>query len=73
MTLRTLTLIAVAAGSLISPVQAGESVSLTPPLYREQARGTAAVRPVSELVTTPRLVPAAPASRRIVATRASAE
>ena len=73
MTLRTIALIAVAAGSMIGPALAGESVSLTPPLYREQARPTAALRPASELVTTPRLVPAAPASRRIVATTVSAE
>jgi hypothetical protein len=73
MTLRTFALAAVAAGSLVGPALADEAIHLTPPLYREQARATAAVRPASELATTPRLVPTAPAFRRIVATAVSAE
>lgn len=73
MTVRTLALAALAAGSMIGPALADESLHLTPPLYREQARPTAQVRPASELVTTPRLVPGQPSSRRIVATAISAE
>jgi hypothetical protein len=45
--------------SIISPVHAQEqSVTVFPPLYRELARDTAAIRPQSELTTTPQLVPA---------------
>ena len=73
MTLRTVALIALAAGSMVGPARADEAIHLTPPLYREQARATASVRPASELATTPRPVPTAPASPRIVATAASAE
>lgn len=68
MTIRTFILAALAAGSLIGPALADETITLTPPLYREQARPTAAVRPASELTTTPRLVPVAPAAPRVVAT-----
>ena len=42
-------------------------LDLTPPLCREQARPTAAVRPASKLGTAPRLSPTAPAEPRIVA------
>ena len=73
MTVRTLALLALAAGSMIGSARADESIHLTPPLYREQARPTALVRPASELVTTPRLAPSQPAPRRIVATAVSAE
>ncbi|MGU3663281.1 hypothetical protein ACLBX9_03675 [Methylobacterium sp. A49B] len=73
MTLRTVALIAIAAGSVVGSARADEAIHLTPPLYREQARATATVRPASELATTPRLVPTAPASPRIVATAVSAE
>jgi hypothetical protein len=68
MTVRKLTLAALAAVSMIGSALADEIITLTPPLYREQARSTAAVRPASELATTPRLVPASPASPRVVAT-----
>lgn len=68
MTLRSFFLAAVAAGSLIGTAQADETISLTPPLYRAQARATAALRPASELTTTPRPVPTAPATPRVVAT-----
>lgn len=68
MTVRTIVLAALAAVPMIGAARADESIALTPPLYREQARLTAAVRPASELATTPRLVPASPASRRVVAT-----
>ncbi|MBE7203579.1 MAG: hypothetical protein INR70_38085 [Parafilimonas terrae] len=73
MTLRTVAFIALTAGSMVGSARADEAIHLTPPLYREQARATATVRPASELATTPRLVPNAPASRRIVATAVSAE
>ena len=68
MTVRTIVLAALAAVPMIGAARADESIALTPPLYREQARPTAAVRPATELATTPRLVPASPASRRGVAT-----
>ncbi|MEL6059553.1 MULTISPECIES: hypothetical protein [unclassified Methylobacterium] len=71
MTLRTLVLAALIAAPGAAPMTgaalADEALTLTPPLYREQARTTAATRPASELVTTPRLVPAASAARRVVA------
>ncbi|MBA9068434.1 hypothetical protein FHR71_002175 [Methylobacterium sp. RAS18] len=51
---------------------ADESVHLTPPLFREQARATASVRPASELTTTPHITAMAPASRKIVADAAAA-
>lgn len=38
---------------------AGEALHLTPPLFREQARETQAVRSVSDLTTTPQPVAAA--------------
>ncbi len=63
MTLRTFVLATLAAGSLVGPALADETISLTPPLYRAQARSTAALRPASELTTTPRLVPTAPLPR----------
>ncbi|WP_318784262.1 hypothetical protein [Methylobacterium flocculans] len=59
MTLRTLVLTALAAATLTGAVQADERTYLTPPLYREQARVTATVRPASELITTPSVVVAA--------------
>ncbi|MDP4006185.1 hypothetical protein [Methylobacterium sp. NEAU K] len=66
MTIRTITLATLATVTLIGSAQANERVNLTPPLYREQARATATVRPPSELATTPRLVPTAPVGRRLV-------
>jgi hypothetical protein len=68
MTVRTVVLAALAAVPMIGTALADEAITLTPPLYREQARTTAATRPASELATTPRLVPAAPATPRVVAT-----
>ncbi|MGH1574159.1 hypothetical protein ACRAWG_30365 [Methylobacterium sp. P31] len=62
MTVRTVVLAALAAVPMIGTALADETITLTPPLYREQARTTAATRPASELATTPRLVPAAPAA-----------
>lgn len=38
---------------------AGEALNLTPPLFREQARGTQQVRSVRDLTTTPQPVVAA--------------
>jgi predicted anti-sigma-YlaC factor YlaD len=67
MTVRRLVLSALAIVAVAGSAAAGERVDVTPTLYREQARATAAVRPASELSTTPRLVPAAPADRRVVA------
>lgn len=73
MTVRTIARLALAAASLIGPASADEAIHLTPPLYREQARAAVALRPASELATTPRLVPAAPAPRRVVATATPTE
>ena len=46
---------------------ADDRINLTPPLYREQARATAALRPASELTTTPSVTARAPEARRVVA------
>lgn len=67
MTVRTVTLAALAAVALAVPALADERINLTPTLYRDLARVTASVRPASELTTTPRLVPAAPVKSRVVA------
>lgn len=67
MTARTFTLAAFAALAFVGPALAEDRINLTPTLYRDQARATATVRPASELTTTPRLVPAAQATRRVVA------
>lgn len=67
MTVRTFILAAIASATIVGSATAGERVDVTPTLYREQARATASVRPASELTTTPRLVPAAPASPRVIA------
>ena len=67
MTIRALTFAAFAVVTAIGPAIAGERIDFTPPLYREQARPTAAVRPASEITTTPSLVRAAPeAPRRLM-------
>jgi len=71
MTIRTIVIAALAAAPMIGTALADETIALTPPIYREQARPTASVRPASELSTTPRLVPASPASRRVVAAAVS--
>lgn len=71
MTARTFTLAALAAVVFVGPALADERITITPTLYRDQARATAAVRPASELTTTPRLVPAAPTTRRVVAEAAA--
>ncbi|SDN06314.1 hypothetical protein SAMN05216360_105245 [Methylobacterium phyllostachyos] len=68
MTLRTFVLAALIAAPTAGTALADEALTLTPPLYREQARTTAATRPTSELATVPRLVPASPTARRVVAT-----
>lgn len=64
---RRLILIALALAIPAGAVMADELVFVTPPLYREQARTTAAVRPASELTTTPSLVRANRENSRIVA------
>ena len=67
MTLRTLTLAMLAVVPALGSVRADERIDLTPPLYREQVRPTVAVRPASEITTTPSLVrPSPAASRRTV-------
>jgi len=66
MTVRTLVLAALATVTLTAAATAGERIDVTPTLYRDLARVTAAVRPASELTTTPSLTPRAPAPRRIV-------
>jgi hypothetical protein len=66
MTIRRHLIATFAAVASIGPAAAGETVSITPPIYRDLARTTAVVRPASELTTTPRVVPTAPAAPRIV-------
>ncbi|WP_200927311.1 MULTISPECIES: hypothetical protein [unclassified Methylobacterium] len=67
MTVRTFVLAALASVTLAGTAMADERITVTPTLYREQARVTAAVRPASELTTTPSLTPRAPTARRVVA------
>ena len=67
MTTRALALAVLAFATLTSTVMADDRINLTPPLYREQARSTAAVRPASELNTTPSLTARALPVRRVVA------
>lgn len=72
MNTRSLVLSAFATVILAGAASADDRINVTPPLYREQARATAAVRPASELTTTPSLVPPVPASRPVVAEAGSA-
>ena len=67
MTVRTFVLAALASATLAGTAMADDRVNLTPPLYREQARATAVVRPASELTTTPSVTARAPTARRVVA------
>ncbi|SFG39465.1 hypothetical protein [Methylobacterium gossipiicola] len=67
MTVRTFALATLASIILTGAAAADERINVTPTLYRDQARVTAAVRPASELTTTPSLTPGAPAPRRVVA------
>lgn len=71
MTVRNLALAALASVTLAGTAMADDRINVTPTLYREQARATAAVRPASELTTTPSLTPRAPTARRIVAEAAA--
>jgi hypothetical protein len=57
---------ALAATAAVNVATAGDRINLTPPLFREQVRSTAAVRPASELTTTLRPVPAAPPQPSVV-------
>ena len=67
MTMRAFVLAALAVVPAFGSAMAGERIDFTPPLYREQARPTASVRPATEITTTPSLVRASSeASRRIV-------
>lgn len=67
MTIRILILSALTIVPAFGSATAGERIDFTPPLYREQARPTAAIRPASEMTTTPSLVRVSPqAQRRIV-------
>jgi len=66
MTIRNLALAALASITLADTAIADDRINITPTLYREQARATAAVRPASELTTTPSLAPRAPTTRRVV-------
>jgi hypothetical protein len=72
MTFRTIVLAAFATASLANTALADDRIFLTPPLYREQARATATLRPASELTTTPSLTQRVPATRRSVAETADA-
>jgi len=67
MTTRSLVLAVLASANLTSTVMADDRINLTPPLYREQARSTAAVRPASELNTTPSVTARALPVQRVVA------
>ncbi|WP_336492834.1 hypothetical protein [Methylobacterium nigriterrae] len=67
MTVRALVLAVVAAATLAGIAKADDRIHVTPTLYREQARATAAVRPASELTTTPSLIARAPEAPRVVA------
>ena len=67
MNMRSLVLSAAATATLAGAASADDRIHVTPPLYREQARTTAAVHPASELTTTPSVVPPAAASRPVVA------
>lgn len=67
MLVRDVVLTVLAFVALTGAVMADERIFLTPPLYRELARTTAAVRPASELTTTPSLTPATRQNSRIVA------
>ncbi|MGV7033019.1 hypothetical protein [Methylobacterium symbioticum] len=70
-TIQLLTLAALISGATLGTATADDRIHLTPPLYREQARTTAAVRPASELTTVPVLTAPAPARQRIVAEAAT--
>lgn len=67
MNARTLLLAALAVATLAAPAAAEDRTFLTPPLYRDQARVTATVRPASELTTVPSTTPRAAPARRVVA------
>jgi len=67
MTIRTFALATLASIVLTGAAAADERINVMPTLYRDQARVTAAVRPASELTTTPSLTPRAVTTRRIVA------
>lgn len=58
MSIRSIAFGALALATLSGAAIADERTNLTPPLYRDQARATASVRPVSELTTTPSLTQA---------------
>jgi len=67
MTIRVFAFAALAVVSAVGSATAGDRIDFTPPLYREQARSTAAVRTASEITTTPILVrTSSEAPRRIV-------
>ncbi|MCJ2087718.1 hypothetical protein MKK88_17265 [Methylobacterium sp. E-005] len=67
MTIRAFVIATLAAVPALGSAAAGERVDFTPPLYRDQARPTASVRPASDMTTTPSLVRTAQeAPRRLV-------
>ncbi|WP_336491059.1 hypothetical protein [Methylobacterium nigriterrae] len=71
-TIRALALAVLASATFAAETaMAGDAIHLTPTLYREQARVTAAVRQASELTTTPSLTARAPAAPRVVAEAAA--
>lgn len=67
MTARSIILAALATSTLAGSAMAEDRTFLTPPLYREQARATATVRPAAELTTIPNAISRAPEARRVVA------
>ncbi|AWN43630.1 hypothetical protein U8607_11105 [Methylobacterium durans] len=66
MTVRTLVLATLASAVLAGTAMADDRIHVTPTLYRDQARATAAVRPASELTTTPSLTARAIEAPRVV-------
>ncbi|TXN17288.1 hypothetical protein FV219_00605 [Methylobacterium sp. WL122] len=58
MSIRSVVFGALAFATVTGTAMADDRTNLTPPLYREQARATANVRPVSDLTTTPSLTSA---------------
>lgn len=64
---RTLILAAFTATALTAAASADDRIHVTPPLFREQARATAAVRPAAELTTIPTLVGRAPTAQPLIA------
>lgn len=68
-TIHALALAAVAATGFAGTALADDVTHVTPPLYREHARGIQQVRPAHELTTTPQPVAARTAPRVVTVAR----